>query len=90
MSVARHVNRSSKINYVTVNGICKLPQGLRPLRADDVPACTRLFETYMSRFDLTPAFNAEEFLHWFTPRKGIVNSYVVDHQGMGVAFPQVR
>lgn len=64
----------------------KLPEdtktkGLRPLRAEDMAACTRLFETYMSRFDLTPAFNVEEFVHWFTPRKGIVNSYVVDNQG---------
>jgi len=56
-------------------------KGLRPLRAEDMAACTRLFETYMSRFDLTPAFNVDEFIHWFTPRKGIVNSYVVDHQG---------
>ena len=57
-------------------------QGLRPLRADDAGPCTRLFETYMSRFDLTPAFNAEEFLHWFTPRNGIVNTYVVEKQGI--------
>jgi len=64
----------------------KLPEdtktkGLRPMRVDDVAACTRLFEAYMSRFDLTPAFNDDDFVHWFTPRKGIVNSYVVDYQG---------
>ena len=51
------------------------------MRVDDVAACTRLFEAYMSRFDLTPAFNDDDFVHWFTPRKGIVNSYVVDYQG---------
>jgi len=64
----------------------KLPEdtktkGLRVLRVDDVPACTRLFETYTSRFDVTPAFNADDFLHWFTPKKGIVNTYVVESQG---------
>lgn len=61
-------------------------KGLRPLRADDMLPCTRLFAEYMSRFDLTPAFNVDDFIHWFTPRKGIVNSYVVDNQGVITDF----
>ena len=75
---------SSSLITLPIYQITELPfsfKGLRPLRADDMLPCTRLFEEYMSRFDLTPAFNVDDFIHWFTPRKGIVNSYVVDNQG---------
>ncbi len=32
---------------------------------------------YLSKFDLVPIFTEEEFKHWFLPRAGIVDTYVV-------------
>ena len=33
---------------------------------------------YLDTLDLSPVFSIEEFKHWFIPRKGIVDSYVVE------------
>ena len=33
---------------------------------------------YLERFELSPSFTEEEFRHWFIPRQGIVDSYVVE------------
>ena len=33
---------------------------------------------YLNSLDLAPVFSIEEFKHWFIPRKGIVDSYVVE------------
>lgn len=33
---------------------------------------------YLDRFDLSPTFTIEEFRHWFIPRQGIVDTYVVE------------
>lgn len=33
---------------------------------------------YLDRFDLSPTFTIEEFRHWFIPRPGIVDTYVVE------------
>lgn len=33
---------------------------------------------FMRRYQLVPVFSIEEFKHWFMPRPGIVNSYVVE------------
>ncbi len=32
----------------------------------------------MSKYDLAPVFNEEEFRHWFLPREDIVDCYVVE------------
>lgn len=56
-------------------------KGLRPMRVEDVAQCSVLFDRFMDKFDLTPAFDHEEFQHWFMPKSGIVNSYVVENQG---------
>ncbi|XP_022649435.1 glycylpeptide N-tetradecanoyltransferase 2-like [Varroa jacobsoni] len=36
-----------------------------------------LLSNYLKKFQLAPQFTLEEFLHWFTPRDGVVESYVV-------------
>lgn len=36
---------------------------------------------YLEKFDLAPIFSAEEFEHWFLPRTGIINSFVVEKEG---------
>ena len=33
---------------------------------------------YLKQFQLAPMFTEEEVHHWFTPRAGIVDSYVVE------------
>ncbi len=33
---------------------------------------------YLSRYDLAPIFNEEDFTHWFLPRDDIIQSYVVE------------
>ncbi|XP_071957091.1 glycylpeptide N-tetradecanoyltransferase 1-like isoform X2 [Antedon mediterranea] len=58
--------------------------GLRVYEAKDGPGCLKIFTEYMKKFDLYPKFTEEEFQHWFTPREGIVNTYVVESAiGMG-------
>lgn len=60
--------------------------GFRPLTKADVPKTHALVSEYLSRFDLAPAFSEEEFLHWFLPRPGIIDSYVVDNNGTMTDF----
>lgn len=42
---------------------------------------TLFFQQYLERFDLVPIFTVEEVRHWFTPKPGIVDSYVVQIEG---------
>lgn len=42
-----------------------------------VVVCLIYFQ-YLGTLDLAPVFSIEEFKHWFIPRKGIVDSYVVE------------
>ncbi|KAJ8881502.1 hypothetical protein PR048_017984 [Dryococelus australis] len=61
----------------------KLPEstrtpGFRKLTERDLPAARRLLAEYLTKFDLAPAFDEEEFRHWFLPRPGVIDSFVVD------------
>ena len=40
--------------------------------------CVSSLFQYLDTLDLSPVFTIEEFKHWFIPRKGIVDSYVVE------------
>lgn len=40
--------------------------------------CSLFSLQYLDTFDLSPNFSEEEFRHWFIPRNGIVDSYVVE------------
>lgn len=33
---------------------------------------------YLEKFSLVPVFTEEEFRHWFIPRSGIIDTYVVE------------
>lgn len=56
----------------------KVP-GLRVFKATDVPQVCKLLNEFLQRYDLAPVYSVEEFTHWFLPREGIVESFVVDH-----------
>ncbi|KAL4222954.1 glycylpeptide N-tetradecanoyltransferase [Mactra antiquata] len=58
----------------------KVP-GFRPFTPADVTDTFRLLSKYLSDLDLAPVFTEEEFRHWFIPRNGIIDSYVVENNG---------
>jgi len=40
--------------------------------------CGCVIWQYLGKFTLAPVFTEAEFCHWFLPRQGIVDSYVVE------------
>lgn len=55
----------------------KIP-GFRPFNpVSDGKQAFALLSNYLKKFHLAPVFTLEEFLHWLTPREGVVESYVV-------------
>eukprot|EP00455_Lapot_gusevi_P032501 TRINITY_DN3544_c0_g1_i1.p1 TRINITY_DN3544_c0_g1~~TRINITY_DN3544_c0_g1_i1.p1 ORF type:complete len:467 (-),score=153.07 TRINITY_DN3544_c0_g1_i1:186-1526(-) len=61
----------------------KLPEqpqvpGIRPLEERDLPAARALLNDYLNRFRLVCIFSEAEFKHWFTPRPGVISTYVVE------------
>lgn len=41
---------------------------------------------YLKRFDLSPFFSEDDFVHWFLPQTGIVDSFVVENDGIITDF----
>lgn len=41
---------------------------------------------YLQKFDLAPMYTEEEFKHWFLPRENIVDSFVVEQNGVITDF----
>lgn len=52
--------------------------GIRPLEAKDVEKACALLTEYLMQYRFAAMFNNEEFAHWFLPRDGIVNAFVVE------------
>jgi len=52
--------------------------GLRPMEATDVPAVHKLLTQYLAKFDVAFVYTPEEVEHFFLPRPGVMNSYVVE------------
>ncbi|EDO34346.1 predicted protein [Nematostella vectensis] len=52
--------------------------------APETKGIVKLSEDYLKKFSLAPNFTEEEFRHWFTPRKGIIDSYVVQDENKKV------
>jgi len=52
--------------------------GLRPLELKDCAEASALLMGYLAKFGLYMEFNAEEFAHWFCPREGVVECFVVE------------
>lgn len=55
--------------------------GFRPLEARDISQAYKLLNQYLTKFDLAPSFDEEDFRHWFFPRAGIVDCFVVENDG---------
>jgi len=57
-------------------------KGYRRITAKDMDKAHKLLEDYLKRFQLSPVFSKEEFRHWFTPKEGIIDCFVVaDEKG---------
>jgi glycylpeptide N-tetradecanoyltransferase len=52
--------------------------GIRPLESRFIPEACGLLAEYLRKFRVSATFNEEEFAHWFLPKDGIVNAYVVE------------
>uniref|UniRef100_A0A182NFK0 Glycylpeptide N-tetradecanoyltransferase n=1 Tax=Anopheles dirus TaxID=7168 RepID=A0A182NFK0_9DIPT len=52
--------------------------GFRKLLETDLKAVHKLLESYLQRFNLTPAFDETEMRHWFLPQNGIIDCFVVE------------
>ncbi|XP_060717039.1 glycylpeptide N-tetradecanoyltransferase 1b isoform X1 [Tachysurus vachellii] len=79
-SLPRHMNlqRACKLN--------RLPEmtktaGLRLMTLADVPKVYDLLREYLKDFHLLPILNKEDTQHWFLPRDGIIDTYVVEGLG---------
>jgi glycylpeptide N-tetradecanoyltransferase len=40
----------------------------------------------LEKFALKPHYSEEEFKHWFLPREGVIDSYVVENNGVITDF----
>ena len=57
-------------------------KGFRRMEDKDMDKVFCLLFDYMEHFSLCPVFGKEEFRHWFTPKEGILECFVVeDEQG---------
>jgi len=70
------ISRMMKLYRLPVN---PLVPGFRELQQRDIPAACRLLTNYLKKFGLVQTFTEDEFAHWFFPRNGVVNSYVVEN-----------
>jgi len=60
--------------------------GFRRLQEADLAQCQAGLEKYLARYKLCPEFTVEEFAHWFLPRAGVVDAYVVARDGVVTDF----
>jgi len=72
-----------KMNMSRTTKLYKLPvepltPGIRKFEKKDGPACWKMLVEYLKKFALTQNFTLDEFLHWFTPREGVIDSFVVE------------
>nr|CAG4644753.1 EOG090X055U [Leptodora kindtii] len=56
--------------------------GFRVLEPKDISQAYKLLNEYLNKFDLAPCFDEEDFRHWFYPREGIVDCFVVENGGV--------
>jgi len=54
--------------------------GIRPMEEKDVKFIHKMLTEFLRNYELTPVYTEEEVAHWFLPRKGVINSYVVEDQ----------
>ncbi|XP_063534764.1 glycylpeptide N-tetradecanoyltransferase 2-like [Cydia strobilella] len=65
---------------LTLDKLPNLPKtpGFRKLEPQDCEKAFLLLKNYLSKFDLTPIFNEDDFKHWFMPQSDIIDSFVVE------------
>jgi len=52
--------------------------GIRECVEADIPEVTALLAKYLKSYELVADFSEEDFRHWFLPRDGIINTFVVE------------
>lgn len=62
----------------------KLPEtpktpGFRKMEEKDVPQAHKLLTSHLANYELVPIFSEEEFRHWFLPKLGIVECFIVEN-----------
>lgn len=75
--LSRNMTMQRTLKLYKLPDVPKVP-GFRMMTLADVPKAYQLVTEYLKKFSLVPVFNEEEFCHWFIPRPGIVDSYVVE------------
>jgi len=60
--------------------------GFRKLIDADCPQVVKLLNEYLSKFSLKPIYSEEDFRHWFVPREGVIDCYVVEKDGVITDF----
>lgn len=50
----------------------------------DVPVVNRLLREYLSQFNLVPVMNQEEVAHWLLPQENIIDTYLVEVNGVQI------
>ena len=67
-----------EIDRVSLPEQPKVP-GFRPMREEDIPQCLDLIGAYLQKTTkVHPNFSKEDFTHWFSTRKDIINTFVVE------------
>jgi len=79
--LARNMTMQRTLKLYRLPEETKTP-GFRPLEQKDIKQAYQLLNKYLSQFDLTPCFDEEDFCHWFFPRPGIVDCFVVEKDGV--------
>lgn len=49
----------------------------------DVPSACKLLNNYLKRFKLHIHFSVRDFEHWLLPRKGVIDTFVIENESTG-------
>jgi len=77
-SLTKNQTMNRLIRLMKVPDRTSLP-GLRPMERKDCAKACNLLTTYLKKFNLSPVYSTDEFIHWFLPREGVVNTFVVEN-----------
>ncbi|KAF5889680.1 Glycylpeptide N-tetradecanoyltransferase 1, partial [Clarias magur] len=80
VSLPRNMTLQRALKLNRLPEMTKTP-GLRIMTLTDVPKVQDLLREYLKDFHLIPILNEEETQHWFLPRDGIIDTYVVEGLG---------
>ncbi|XP_042897135.1 glycylpeptide N-tetradecanoyltransferase 2 isoform X2 [Parasteatoda tepidariorum] len=83
--LSRNMTMQRTLKLYKLPEATKIP-GFQTLKEKHVKQVLKLICEYLSKFDLAPTFNEEEFRYWFLPRPDIVNSFVVEVNGTVTDF----